>query len=163
MTRAACSSVCGFISNLGLDHKGGLASSDRPFSHRIPVPFFPGWSKMSPMNRRTFIGTSVAATLAAAAKPAWAADTAHLAGRFPVAHAIDRVGLQLYTVRDAMKADFAGTIAKVAATGYKEVEFAGYFDHSPKDVRAILDKNSLATTSCHVGYDVAENRWQQTL
>ena len=34
-----------------------------------------------------------------------------------------------------MKADFDGTLAKVAAIGYKEVEFAGYFDHSPKEVR----------------------------
>jgi len=62
-----------------------------------------------------------------------------------------------------MKTDFAGTIAKVAATGYKEVEFAGYFDHSPKDVRAILDKNSLASPSCHVGYDVVEKKWPETL
>ena len=83
------------------------------------------------MNRRTFIGTSVAASLAAA-KPSWAADSAH---------SIKRVGLQLYTVRDSMKSDFEGTIAKVAATGYKEVEFAGYFDHSPKDVRA--DRKSV--------------------
>jgi sugar phosphate isomerase/epimerase len=109
---------------------------------------------MPPMNRRTFIGTSIAASLAAAARPAWAADTAH--------H-IDRIGLQLYTVRGAMKTDFAGTIAKVAAVGYKEVEFAGYFDHSPKDVRAILDKNSLASPSCHVGYDVVEKKWPETI
>src|SRR3989449_7686969 len=105
------------------------------------------------MNRRTFIGTSVAATLAVS-RPSWAADSAHK---------IDRIGVQLYTVRDAMKTDFAGTIAKVAATGYKEVEFAGYFDHSPKDVRAILDKNSLVSPSCHVGYDVVEKRWPETL
>ena len=115
------------------------------------------------MNRRTFIGTSVAATLTAAAKPAWAADTAHSAGRFAAAHSIDRVGLQLYTVRGAMKTDFEGTIAKVAAVGYKEVEFAGYFDHSPKDVRAILDKNGLASPSCHVGYDLVEKKWPETL
>ena len=38
------------------------------------------------MNRRTFIGTSIAATLAAAAKPAWAADSAH--------H-IDSIGVQV--------------------------------------------------------------------
>src|SRR6202521_3064770 len=106
------------------------------------------------MNRRTFIGTSIAATLAAAAKPAWAADTAH---------SIDRVGVQLYTVRDAMKTDFEGTIAKVAAVGYKEVEFAGYFGHSPNDVRAILDKLGLASPSCHVGYDVGEKKWPETL
>jgi sugar phosphate isomerase/epimerase len=108
---------------------------------------------MPPMNRRTFIGTSLAGTFAAAAKPAWAAAS----------HSIDRVGLQLYTVRDAMKTDFEGTIAKVAATGYKEVEFAGYFDHSPKDVRAIIDKNSLAAPSCHVTYDVVEKKWPETL
>ena len=100
------------------------------------------------MNRRTFIGTSIAAALTTS-RTSLAADTAH--------H-IDRVGVQLYTVRGAMKSDFEGTIAKVAATGYKEVEFAGYFDHSPKDVRAILDKNGLAAPSCHVGSGRRENR-----
>ena len=119
----------------------------------FPVPFLPRRGKMRRMNRRTFIGTSIAASLAAAAKPSWAADSTH--------H-IDRIGIQLYTVRDAMKTDFEGTIAKVAATGYKEVEFAGYFDHSPKDVRAILDKNGLASPSCHVGYDVVEKKWPET-
>ena len=108
---------------------------------------------MRPMNRRTFIGTSIAAALTAS-RTSLAADTAH--------H-IDSVGVQLYTVRGAMKTDFEGTIAKVAATGYKEVEFAGYFDHSPKDVRAILDKNGLASPSCHVGYDVVEKKWAETL
>ncbi len=113
------------------------------------------------MNRRTFIGTSIAATLAAAAEPAWAADATHK---------IDRIGLQLYTVRDAMKTDFEGTIAKVAATGYKEVEFAGvfdpkggYFGRSPKEVRAILDKNGLAAPSCHAGYGVVEKSWPEAL
>ena len=124
------------------------------------------------MNRRTFIGTSIAASLAAAAKPSWAADTAHYLDPGPagVAHSIDRIGLQLYTVRAAMKTDFEGTIAKVAATGYKEVEFAGvfdpkggYFGRSPKEVRAILDKNSLAAPSCHAGYDVVEKRWPEAL
>src|SRR5436189_1978829 len=150
---AGCNSVCGFISNSASTKKGRSGIVGPPFlSHRIPVPFPFEWSKMPPMNRRTFIGTSVAATLAAAAKPAWAADTAHLAGRSPVAHAIDRVGLQLYTVRDAMKTDFAGTIAKVAATGYKEVEFAGYFDHSPKDVRAAVDRHGLTAPSAHIDF-----------
>src|SRR5258706_4512899 len=111
------------------------------------------------MNRCTFIGTSIAATLAAAAKPAWAADATHK---------IDRIGLQLYTVRDAMKTDFEGTIAKVAATGYKEVEFAGvfdpkggYFGRSPKEVRAILDKNGLPSASLHARYHSGENTCAQ--
>lgn len=113
------------------------------------------------MNRRTFIGTSIAAATLAASRPSWAADSAHQ---------LDRIGVQLYTVRDAMKTDFAGTIAKVAATGYKEVEFAGifdvdggYFGHSPKDVRAILDGNGLAAPSIHAGYAVVEKRWSEAL
>src|SRR2546428_9405156 len=109
---------------------------------------------MRRMNRRTFIGTSIAATLAAAAKPSWPPEAAHK---------IDRIGLQLYTVRDAMKTDFEGNIAKVAATGYKEVEFAGYFDHSPEDVRAVLDKTSLAAPSAHVTYELIEKKCPETL
>ena len=108
---------------------------------------------MRPMNRRTFLQTSIATTIASSFSPrAFAAE-----------RKIDRIGLQLYTVRDAMKTDFEGTISKVAATGYKEVEFAGYFDHSPKDVRAILDKNGLAAPSAHVSYDLVEKKWPETL
>src|ERR1700682_6612236 len=104
------------------------------------------------MNRRTFIGTSLAAAVAAS-RPAWTAETHH----------IDRVGLQLYTVRDLMKQDFEGTIAKVAQVGYKEVEFAGYFGKSPQEVRAILEKDGLAAPSTHVGYDIVEKKWGGTL
>ena len=101
------------------------------------------------MKRRTFIETSVAAAALYAARPSWAAETTH---------EIKRVGLQLYTVRSEMPKDFEGTIAKVAGTGYKEVEFAGYFDHSAKDVRAIVDKNGLTAPSTHLGYDLIENK-----
>jgi len=105
------------------------------------------------MNRRTFIETSLATGILASL-PSKA---------FAAMHQIDKVGLQLYTVRDAMKKDFAGTVAKVAATGYKEVEFAGLFDHSAADVRAILDKNGLTAPSSHVGYDVVEKQWPETI
>jgi sugar phosphate isomerase/epimerase len=67
-------------------------------------------------------------------------------------HKIDKIGLQLYTVRDLMKQDFDGTLAKVAAIGYKEVEFAGYFDHSPKDVRAAVDRHGVTAPSAHIDY-----------
>ena len=122
---------------------------------------------MPGMNRRTFIGSSLAATLSAAATPAWAALPLNpgLAQANPEnpPHQIDRIGLQLYTVREAMKSDFAGTIAKVAATGYKEVEFAGYFNHSPKEIRDLLDKDGLVAPSCHVDYTTVENKWPETI
>lgn len=35
------------------------------------------------------------------------------------------IGLQLYTLRDACKDDFLGTIEQVARMGYAGVEFAG--------------------------------------
>src|SRR5215510_13874914 len=104
------------------------------------------------MKRRTFIGTSVAVALAA--KTSWAAGMPKM---------VRPIGVQLYTVRDAMKSDFEGTIGKVAATGYKEVEFAGYFDKSPKDIRAILDKNGLTAPSCHVPYTTLEKSWPEAL
>jgi sugar phosphate isomerase/epimerase len=104
------------------------------------------------MNRRTFIGTSIAAAVAAS-RPAWPAETHH----------IERVGLQLYTVRDLMKKDFDSTIAKVAEIGYKEVEFAGYFGKSPQEVRKILDGNKLTSPSEHVPYDTIEKKWPETL
>ena len=93
------------------------------------------------MNRRTFIETSIATAVvtAATANSTWAAAVHH----------IDRIGLQLYTVRELMKQDFDGTIAGVAKIGYKEVEFAGYFGKTPKEVRATLDKNGLASPSAH--------------
>jgi len=63
---------------------------------------------------------------------------------------IRTVGLQLYTVRDEMTKDFEGTLAKVAAIGYKEVEFAGYYNKPPKDVRAVLDRHGLTSPATHI-------------
>ncbi|MGA1988710.1 MAG: sugar phosphate isomerase/epimerase, partial [Candidatus Sulfotelmatobacter sp.] len=74
-------------------------------------------------------------------------------------HKIDKVGLQLYTVRDLMKTDFDGTIAKVAQIGYKEVEFAGYFGRTAQQVRAACDKNGLSPVSTHVQYDELDDKF----
>jgi sugar phosphate isomerase/epimerase len=76
---------------------------------------------------------------------------------------MNRIGVQLYTVREAMKKDLEGTLAQVAAIGYREVEFAGYFDHSPKEVRIALDRSALTSPSSHVGYDVIEKKWPETI
>jgi len=105
------------------------------------------------MNRRKFIETSIAAGV----------FSAFPSRTFPATHQIEKVGVQLYSVRAAMKSDFTGTIAKVASIGYKEVEFAGYFNRSPSEVRSILDSNGLAAPSCHVGYDVVQNKWPETI
>ena len=54
---------------------------------------------------------------------------------------LSKIGLQLYTVRRELEKDFEGTLAKVAALGFSEVEFAGYFNRSPDQVNSVLAKN----------------------
>ena len=108
------------------------------------------------MNRRTFL--EAAATAAATTTLNRVARA--LLPASPDDHRIDKIGVQLYTVRDEMKKDFDATLAKVASIGYKEVEFAGYFNHSPQQVRAALEKNGLASPACHVDYDVlVPDKW----
>jgi sugar phosphate isomerase/epimerase len=104
------------------------------------------------MDRRTFLGTLTAAGLLSR-RLGWAAES----------NKIDKVGLQLYTVRDLMKADFDGTLAKVAEIGYKEVEFAGYFDRSPQQVKAALAKVSLVSPSAHFNSSYLGDQWPGVL
>jgi len=104
------------------------------------------------MDRRSFLGTLTGAGLLAN-RLSWAADN----------RKIDKLGLQLYTVRDAMKGDFDGTLAKVAAVGYGEVEFAGYFDHSPKDVKASIDRVGLVSPSAHFDNSYLGDKWPGVL
>jgi sugar phosphate isomerase/epimerase len=68
---------------------------------------------------------------------------------------LDRIGIQLYTVRNAMRDDMAGTIAQIAQIGYREVEFAGYFGKTPSEVRAMLAANQLTAPSTHVSLELA--------
>src|SRR5207247_192986 len=71
------------------------------------------------VDRRTFIG--ITAAFAVTSRFSWAASE----------HRIEKIGLELYTVRYLLKKDFEGTLAKVAKIGYKEVEFAGYLNDLP--------------------------------
>jgi len=67
---------------------------------------------------------------------------------------VEGIGVQLYTVGDQMRADFEGTLAKVAEIGYRQVEFAGYSNKSARDVRAILDRLHLKAPSTHIGMEL---------
>src|SRR5690554_5959396 len=62
------------------------------------------------------------------------------------------VGLQLYTLRENMAEDYVGTLKKVAALGYKTVEFAGYGGISAKEMKKILDDLGLKGVSSHVSF-----------
>ena len=76
---------------------------------------------------------------------------------------LSKIGLQLYTVRRELEKDFEGTLAKVAALGFSEVEFAGYFNHTPQQVKTALKKNNLAAPSVHVLTAGLRSNLQQTI
>lgn len=101
--------------------------------------------------RRTFLATLGVAALGIASRDALA-DGVLLAPK----RKLKKVGLQLYTVRDLMKADLPGTLRKVAQIGYKEVEFAGYYGRSPAQIKALLKQNGLTSPSSHIGLDILE-------
>ena len=92
------------------------------------------------INRRGFLSATSLALLGSAclSSPVFAARKR-----------LGKIGLQLYTLRNEMGKDFTGTLEKVAAAGYKEVEFAGYFDRKPQEVKATLDRLGLAAPSAH--------------
>ena len=94
---------------------------------------------MIPTSRRRFLkasGAAVAATCVGARQ----LSAAPL--RFPV-------GLQLYSVRDLLPKDFDGTLARVRAAGYTEVEAAGYYDKPAAEFRKAMGAAGLRCISTH--------------
>ena len=66
------------------------------------------------------------------------------------------VGLQLYTLGNLMVTDAKGTLEKLAAIGYREVESAGsqkgnFYGYTPKEFSALVSGIGLHWRSAHVG------------
>lgn len=102
----------------------------------------------NPVTRRDFLKWGAAAGAVTLARPSalFAAD-AQDAKRIPI-------GLQLYSVRDALGKDFEGTLKQVAEMGIEGVEFAGNFGKYGKDpegLRKLLDSLKLKAAGTHTG------------
>jgi len=70
------------------------------------------------------------------------------------------VGLQLYSIRDAIAADMPGSLKKVAELGYKYVELASYADGKfygldPIEFRNIVDDLGMEILSSHTNVESA--------
>ena len=71
------------------------------------------------------------------------------------------VGIQLYSVRDNLAADFEGTLRAVKNMGYDYVEFAGYYGgKSGQELKSLLDEIGLKSVSVHQGIDTFLNEGQ---
>ncbi|MXV51390.1 TIM barrel protein [Pedobacter sp. HMF7647] len=94
------------------------------------------------MKRRKFLKYSV--TMVAAA----ACSTSFADNRQPYA-----LGLQLYTIRDALSKDVKGTLKKISEYGYREVEIYGYdgkfYGYDPSDFKTLLNDLNLKSPSGH--------------
>ena len=62
-----------------------------------------------------------------------------------------------------MATDVEDTLTKVAAVGYREVEFAGYYGRTPAQILAALQANRLTSPSTHVGLPATDDAWARTL
>lgn len=104
-------------------------------------------------NRRSFLATLGGATLGLA----YGGRSLGALVSAPEQRAkLSRIGIQLYTLRHKAETDLAGTLGQLAQIGYKEIEFAGYYNHPASEVREILEKNGLAAPSAHLGIDLLE-------
>ena len=95
-------------------------------------------------NRRTFIRQAGLLTSAAFIEPSELFKSDY------------KLGLQLFSIRDAIAADVKGALKKIAGFGYQEVETygfnKGYWGLESKTAKQILDDNNLNTSSGH--YDL---------
>jgi len=66
---------------------------------------------------------------------------------------LKRIGVQLYTVRNEMEKDFDGTLKRIAALGFDELEFAGLYNRDPKDVRKMVEKLGMKIVGSHINSD----------
>ena len=108
------------------------------------------------MKRRTFIqalGVAAAGSLA-------------LPRRLSALQTLDRIGLELYSVRAAMKADPERTLAAVRAIGYTDVELLWSFNNfgrSTQEVRNTLDKEGLRAPSAHITPEALLDEWERSV
>ena len=100
------------------------------------------------MNRRNFLRTTGAVSLFAGTSQTLSALASEPKYR-------NNVGLQIYSVRNELKADTAGTIKSLAEAGYGQVEMYGF----PKcdDMIKAAQDNGLGINSTHFEWETAVN------
>lgn len=70
------------------------------------------------------------------------------------------IGVQLYSVRQALADQFEPTLRRVAAMGYAGVEFAGVYGQSPASAAALCRELDLQITSAHLPLPLGDARAQ---
>jgi len=134
------------------------------------------------LNRREFIKTSAVAAAGTLMAPSSLLTASYKYSK------IENVGLQLWSIAKTLENDFEGTLQLLAQIGYKELELfgpypfstekdkaiwntitpvvgfsqSGYFNHSPKQLKELLDGKGLKTASMHIGLDTLRHNLSET-
>ena len=65
-----------------------------------------------------------------------------------------KFAVQLYSLRELAAREGAEAVLRtVSEAGYDGVEFAGFYDLSPQQMKALLEKYHLEPVSAHIGAD----------
>ncbi len=110
------------------------------------------------MVRREFLKKSMLM-----APAALGVNISHLKAASLSEQGLGNIGIQLYTVRDQMKKDVAMTLQKISSIGYKEVEFAGYFGQTPKQIKNYLTDFGLTSPSTHIEIQLIRDYGDQVI
>src|SRR2546421_3852532 len=113
------------------------------------------------IRRRDFVKTLGAAALGSALPPRAPSPDPRAPFR-----TLNRIGLELYSVRDAMHKDPEGTLAAVRAMGYPDVELLwsfGNFGRTTEQVRAARDREGLRAPSAHISPITLSGGWERSL
>ncbi len=121
----------------------------------MPAPSFFELNR-SAINRRRFLKLS-----ATAASIATLPLSLSLVAREQQTQAV--TGLQLYTLRDWMAVSVPATLKMAAAVGYKELEFAGYFNHKPAQIKQMLNDEGLQAPSVHTPLTAFEDSVEKVI
>ncbi|MGE0883315.1 MAG: sugar phosphate isomerase/epimerase family protein [Blastocatellales bacterium] len=109
------------------------------------------------LNRRTFLRQAACTAAGAMTLNAMNLIEAKAATK------LSKIGVQLYTVRSEMAKDFDGSLKKIAELGFKQVEFAGYYNRTPQQVKALLDQLGLEAPSAHVPLNDLRSKLPQAI
>ena len=115
------------------------------------------------LSRRGFVGAATGAAAAAGLGPWTPLASGH--GRHGHGDRLlprDRIGIQLFTVRDQVAAlGFEEVFRRLSAIGYREIEFAGYNAQGRRwtneELRRLLRRYRLRAVGSHVNYFSASN------
>ncbi|MFN8530549.1 MAG: sugar phosphate isomerase/epimerase [Anaerolineae bacterium] len=68
------------------------------------------------------------------------------------------IAVQLYSIRDALKADFDGSLRRIAEMGFAGVEFAGEYGGSAASAAARCAELGLKVCSAHLGMPLGDQQ-----